>query len=107
MIVTLFKHTTDTVGERVELDFSKPLPRSIPKKDLPLWSATVFNGPRCIPNAVEVNGLTYDVDIDPVPDQSIILAEVSGVSGELMSSSGAAIAKPRWRLKLDTDKPIP
>lgn len=113
MIVTYFEHTKDTDTNAdtklVELDISKPLPRTVPKKDLPLWSLTRFNGPRSIENAVDVYGVTFDVDIEPVPSLQAVRAAVAGagIAGFVYCSPSATTAKPRWRLAIDTDEPIP
>jgi len=109
--VTTFASDQDPNGKPLVGNFfdylSRPLPRSVPKKSLPMWSLTTFDGPRRAANARFVAGVVLDVDVQPVPTLETLRQTLSTVYGFVTSSSSSTPGTPRWRLGLFTDKPIP
>jgi hypothetical protein len=109
--VTVFPSDKDPQGRKLEGDFLEylrhPHPKSTPKKELPMWSLTEFEGDyRSQATARLVHGITYDVDIQPTPSFETILGAVDGL-GWVTTSSSSTPRAPRWRLILMLDEPLP
>jgi hypothetical protein len=108
--VTIFPSDRNPQGERLQGDFleylKRPHPKTTPKKKLPMWSLTEFEGDyRSQASARRVHGITYDVDIQPTPSLETILAAVNGFGCVTTSPSSTPNAL-RWRLILALDEPV-
>jgi hypothetical protein len=112
LYVTVFSSDRDPQGKKLEGDFMRylktPYPKTVPKKELPMWSLTRFEGNyRSQAAAIDVHGIVFDVDVAPVPSLGEIERAVEGFSGFIMSSSSATRQSPRWRLGIFVSRPIP
>jgi KaiC/GvpD/RAD55 family RecA-like ATPase len=84
-----------------------PEPASTPKKELPLWSPTKYRDDYRKQGNVElVHLLTYDVDVEPVPDATALRAHLQSRRAVVHSSSRATHAAPRWRVALALSRPV-
>jgi hypothetical protein len=96
---------TRTAGELLDVEHH-PAGRVVEAKgDLPLWSPTIFQGPRNNVNARELSALVLDYDDGTTPEQA--LAPWSGCVAILHSSWSHTDALPKFRLVLPFSRPTP
>ncbi len=98
--------TEDESWEEFLNRLSKPQPKDVPKKSLPLWAPATFREQyRNKRNVERVYLLTFDVDESPVPDAGRLLEVLEGVQCAVHSSSSATANAPRWRLAVRLSRP--
>ncbi len=131
IFLSLFGHVAEPIaGRLLEGDWSnfvdgfrEPLPASVPKDCLPLWSPVRFHfdpaedleselhcdtrcSHRCVEDVTTVHALTLDVDEDPIPCLDELHAAFHGRRVVVHTSSSATATAPRWRAAMALSRPV-
>ncbi len=87
--------------------FKEPLPSTVPKGALGLWSPARYEGGHKKNEFVqEVYALTYDVDEDPIPSGPQLQQILAGMQTVVSTSSSATRLAPRWRVVFSLSRPV-